>query len=139
MTFQQLRAISKKYGFTFSTPINKIPKKALDMILHGGDDSFDIKTSYSQNDFVYNIANEGLLNMLLRWHRDSTSEKIRQWAEDFMTISECQECHGARLRKEALHFKIANQNISQLGEMDLSDLAIWLENYRINCLQDNNK
>ena len=127
MTFQQLRAISKKYNFTFSTPINKVPKKALEMILHGGDDSFDVKSVYSQNDFVYNLANEGLMNMLVRWHKDSTSEKIRQWAEDFMTISECPECKGARLKKEALHFKIADQNISQLAELDLSDLARWLD------------
>lgn len=127
MTFQQLRAISKKYNFTFSTPINKMPKKALEMILHGGDDSFDVKSVYSQNDFVYNLANEGLMNMLVRWHKDSTSEKIRQWAEDFMTISECPECKGARLKKEALHFKIADQNISQLAELDLSDLARWLD------------
>ena len=127
MTFQQLRAISKKYNFTFSTPINKIPKKVLEMILHGGDDSFDVKSVYSQNDFVYNLANEGLMNMLVRWHKDSTSEKIRQWAEEFMTISECPECRGARLKKEALHFKIADQNISELAELDLSDLARWLD------------
>ncbi len=127
MTFQQLRAISKKYGFTFSTPVQKIPKKALESILHGGDDSFDVKSTYSQNEFVYNIAHEGLLNMLLRWHKDSTSEKIRQWAEEFMTISECHECKGARLKKEALHFKIEGLNISELANMDLSDLAVWLD------------
>lgn len=127
LTFQQLRAISKKYGFTFSTPINKIPKPAIDIILHGGDDSFEVKPNYSQNDFVYNLGREGLFNMLIRWHKDSTSEKIRQWAEDFMTISECLECQGARLKKEALHFKINDHNISQLAEMDLSDLNKWLE------------
>lgn len=127
LTFQQLRAISKKYGFTFSTPVNKIPKKALDTILYGGDDSFEVKPNYSQNEFIYNLGREGLFNMLIRWHRDSTSEKIRQWAEDFMTISECPECQGARLKKEALHFKIAGYNISQLAEMDLSDLNKWLE------------
>lgn len=65
--------------------------------------------------------------MLIRWHRDSTSEKIRQWAEEFMTISECPECKGARLKIEALHFKIGDQNISQLADLDLSDLAKWLE------------
>jgi len=126
LTFQQMRAISKKYGFTFSTPVNKIPKKALDIILYGGDDSFEVKPNYTQNEFVYNLGREGLFNMLIRWHKDSTSEKIRQWAEDFMTISECPECQGARLKKEALHFKIAGNNISQLAEMDLSDLSKWL-------------
>lgn len=127
MTFQQLRAISKQYGFTFSTAIENIPKKALDIILHGGEEGFEVKPNYSQNEFVYNLAREGLVNMLVRWHRDSTSEKIRQWAEDFMTISLCPECQGARLKKEALHFKVAGLNISDLAEMDLSDLARWLD------------
>ncbi len=127
MTFQQLRVISKKYGFTFSTPVNKIPAEALEIILHGGDDGYEVKTKYAQNDFVYNLASEGLANMLVRWHKDSTSEKIRQWAEEFMTISECPECKGARLKIEALHFKIAEKNISELAEMDLSDLAKWLD------------
>lgn len=126
MTFQQLRAISKQYGFTFSTAIENIPKKALEIILHGGEEGFEVKPNYSQNEFVYNLAREGLVNMLVRWHRDSTSEKIRQWAEDFMTISLCPECQGARLKKEALHFKVAGLNISDLAEMDLSDLARWL-------------
>lgn len=127
MTFQQLRAISKQYGFTFSTAIENIPKKALEIILHGGEEGFEVKPNYSQNEFVYNLAREGLVNMLVRWHRDSTSEKIRQWAEDFMTISLCPECQGARLKKEALHFKVAGLNISDLAEMDLSDLARWLD------------
>lgn len=127
MTFQQLRAISKQYGFTFSTAIENIPKKALEIILHGGEEGFEVKPNYSQNEFVYNLAREGLVNMLVRWHRDSTSEKIRQWAEDFMTISLCPECQGARLKKEALHFKVAGLNISELAEMDLSDLARWLD------------
>jgi len=127
MTFQQLRAISKQYGFTFSTPIEKIPKRALEIILHGGEEGFEVKPNYSQNEFVYNLAREGLVNMLVRWHRDSTSEKIRQWAEDFMTISLCPECQGARLKKEALHFKVAGLNISELADMDLSDLSRWLD------------
>ena len=132
LTFQQMRAISKKFGFTFSTPVNKIPQKALDIILYGGDDSFEVKPNYTQNEFVYNLGREGLFNMLLRWHKDSTSEKIRQWAEDFMTITECPECKGARLKKEALHFKIAGYNISQVAEMDLSDLNKWLEDNESN-------
>ncbi len=127
MTFQQLRAIAKKHNFTFSTPVEKIPKKALDLILHGGDESLNVKSTYTQNEFVYNLAQEGLLNMLLRWHKDSTSEKIRQWAEDFMTVNECPECKGARLNKIALHFKIAGRNISEIAELDLSDLAKWLD------------
>ena len=128
MTFKQLRAIAKKYKFTFSSPIKDIPKKALDTILYGGDDTFQVKMSYSgKNDLSYNLAYEGLVNMLERWYKDSSSEKIRRWAEEFMTIDTCGECGGFRLKKESLHFKIGERHIGELAEMDLSELAVWME------------
>ena len=123
-TFTQLRAIAKKYKFTFSTPIKKIPKKAMKVILEGGEE-LDIKTTYSKNDFVYNLANEGLVNMLHRWQSTSTSEKIRRWAEDFMFIISCPECEGYRLKQESLHFKFADKHIGELATMDLDKLQEW--------------
>lgn len=127
-TFKQLRAIAKKYKFSFSTPVEDIPKEALAVILHGGDESFKVDLGYSDGeDFSYNLANEGIVNMLQRWYGDSTSEKVRQWAEDFMTVGPCPECHGARLKKESLWFKIAARNISELSDMDLTSLAALLD------------
>ncbi|MCI5083843.1 MAG: excinuclease ABC subunit UvrA [Saprospiraceae bacterium] len=128
MTFKQLRAIAKKYKFTFATPIKEIPKKALETILHGGDDSFQIKMNYSgKNEMSYNLAYEGLVNMLERWYSDSSSDRIRKWAEEFMTIDDCSECGGYRLKKESLHFKINEKHIGELAEMDLNELAEWME------------
>ena len=126
MTFKQLRAIAKKYKFSFSTPIKEIPKKALEIILHGGDDSFIVK-SHSSHDLTYNLAEQGLLNMLSRWYKDSTSEKIRGWAEDFMTINTCSSCEGYRLRKESLHFKLGDKHIGILAHMYLDELAEWID------------
>ncbi len=128
MTFKQLRAIAKKYKFTFSTPIKDIPPKALDAILHGGDENFDVNVKYSKHDFVYNLAYEGLVNMLGRWYRDSSSDKIRRWSEEFMTIDTCPECNGFRLKKESLHFKLGKKHIADLAEMDISDLGKWMNN-----------
>jgi len=125
MTFTQLRKIAKKFKFTFSTPINKIPKKALDIILHGGNEDFDLDLRNTKHDLVYNLADEGLTNMLERWFRESSSEKIRQWAEDFMTIDICEDCQSYRLRKESLHFKLGEKHIGELAQMDLSDLYEW--------------
>ncbi len=125
-TFKQLRAISKKFKFTFSTPIKKIPKKALDIILKGGDESFEIQKNY-KHDFVYNLAYEGLNNMLVRWYKESSSEKIRRWTEDFMTIDKCPTCNGQRLKIESLHFKLDGKNISDLAAMDFTDLMNWLD------------
>lgn len=127
MTFKQLRAIAKKYKFSFSTAVKDIPEEAMNVILHGGDSSFDVAMTWGQGEFTYNLAYEGLVNMLKRWYDNSTSEKVRQWAEDFMTVSNCHECHGQRLKKESLHFKINEKNISELSNMDITELKNWME------------
>jgi excinuclease ABC subunit A len=126
MTFKQLRAVAKEYKFTFATPINKIPKEALDTILYGGNDKFEVDLTFSQHDFTYNLANEGLTKMLIRWYEESTSEKIRQWAEEFMTVDICPDCEGQRLKKESLYFKVHEKNISELSRMDIAQLSEWL-------------
>ncbi len=123
-TFTQLKAIAKKYKFNFDTPIKKIPKKALDVILNGGEE-LDVKVSYSKHDFVYNLANEGLKAMIERWQSTSTSEKIRRWAEDFMTVITCPDCAGYRLKKESRHFKLGEKHIGELAVMDLNILQEW--------------
>lgn len=126
MTFKQLRAIAKKYKFSFATPIEEIPEAALDAILHGGDDSFRVKSS-SNHDFSYNLAREGIVNMLERWYKNSTSEKVRRWAEDFMTIDTCSTCDGQRLKKESLHFKVHEKNIADLAQYDIVELHEWMQ------------
>ncbi|MCB9295977.1 MAG: excinuclease ABC subunit UvrA [Lewinellaceae bacterium] len=125
MTFKQLRAIAKKYKFTFATPIREIPEQALNIILHGGDETFKVKADTS-SDFSYNLAYDGLFTMLGRWYEDTTSEKIRRWAEEFMTIDTCPECSGYRLKKESLHFKVHDKHIGELAEMDLTLLTDWM-------------
>jgi len=123
-TFKQLRAIAKKNKFTFSTPIKKIPKKALEMILHGGGVA-DVIKSKVHHDFVYDLKADGIVNMLGHWYAKSSSEKIRKWAEEFMTIDTCEACAGNRLRKESLHFKIDKKSISDLAQMDINLLFNW--------------
>ncbi len=126
-TFKQLRAIAKKYKFSFTTPVKDIPEKALQAILHGSDETFSVKMNFkSKNDYVYDLGSEGIVNMLSRWYKDSTSDKIRKWAEEFMTIDECADCCGHRLRKESRHFKLAEKNISELAKMDVEELAHWM-------------
>ena len=127
MSFKQLRAIAKKYNFTFSTPIKEIPEEALNIILYGGNDNLAIKINYGKKDYSYDLAYDGLFKMLSRWYQDTSSEKIRRWAEDFMVVDKCPECQGQRLKKESLHFKIKEKNISEVAQMDLVPLYDWLE------------
>lgn len=127
MTFKQLRKIAKQHKFTFSTPIDDIPQKALNLILHGDAKASTLSKKNYKHDFVYDLAQDGLFLMLKRWYNDSTSEKIRRWAEEFMTINTCPECNGHRLKIESRHFKIHDKNISELALMDVEELAGWMD------------
>ena len=124
-TFKQLRKITKDYGISFATPLNEFPKKALDTILFGSEDSSFPNAKYASNEFTYDLASTGIVNMLSRWYRDTGSEKIRVWAEEFMTIVTCPSCDGYRLNKSSRHFKLGGHHIGELANMDLDDLHKW--------------
>lgn len=128
MLFKQLRALAKKYNFNFSTPVGSIPESALNAILYGGDEDLRVDVTWGGDEWSYNLAYDGLVNMLKRWYADTTSEKIRQWAEDFMVVTDCPECKGTRLKMESLWFKVGGFNIAELSEMDLTELYEKLQN-----------
>ncbi len=123
--FTFLRQTSKKYNFTFSTPIKDIPEDALHAILQG-DGTYSPKVNATSADMIFDLSSMGLVNMLLRWYGDTSSEKIRSWAEDFMSVVKCHECNGQRLKQESLHFKFNEKNISELATMDINELADWM-------------
>lgn len=127
MTFKQIKKIAKKYNFDLKTPIKDIPPKALELILYGGDSQQGIDTGYSPHEMVYNLASDGIVNMLEKWYKETSSEKIRNWAEEFLTIQNCTECDGYRLKKSSLHFRLAGKHIGELATMDLDDLQEWFD------------
>jgi len=128
MTFKQLKAIAKKYKFTFDTKLKDISEEALNIILHGGDEDLSVPMKYGGNEYAYNLAYEGILKMVERMYKTSTSEKIRIWAEEFLEINNCSECDGLRLKKESLHFKLNEKNIGELARFDIATLSEWIEN-----------
>lgn len=125
--FRQLKQIADRHKFNFSTPIKKIPKKALDTLLYGGDDSYPNPNPNGWYEDSFHLASEGLVNMLKRWYRETSSEKIRNFAGDFMIIADCPECKGARLKKESLFFKLDEHNISELAQKDIGELYDWMK------------
>ncbi len=129
--FKQLKELAKRYKFAFDTPAKDIPAKAMEILLNGGDETLKVELTWGTEEFVYNAVYEGLLPMLNRWYSETGSEKVRQWAEDFMTVNECPECHGTRLKKESLWFKIGQFNIAELSVMDLTELQTALEGVEV--------
>jgi excinuclease ABC subunit A len=128
LIFWQLEAIAAKYGFSLKTPIQDIPEDSINVILYGSGETFKLQGNYPGISSNYLINWEGLANYILNQHNDATSLKAKQWSNDFVISEVCQECNGSRLKKEALYFKIDNKNISELSQMNLSDLYKWFEN-----------
>ncbi|MFN4084161.1 MAG: excinuclease ABC subunit UvrA [Bacteroidia bacterium] len=128
-TFLQLREIAKKYKFSFADPFEKIPEVAQKVIFYGSDEPITVKYTYasgaSQN---WNSNWEGLIPFINRHYHEKSSDGIATWAEEFMTITACPECNGARLKKESLCFKINDKNIAELAAMELNQLADWFTN-----------
>ena len=123
--FKKIEAILKKNKFSLSTPIHKLPKKLVDVILYGDEEPVKLKsTKYPGT--TYQSDYPGIINFL-KEQQEQGSEKTRQWVEDFTTISLCTECEGTRINQQARHFKIADHHIGQLALKDLNQLAEWLE------------
>jgi excinuclease ABC subunit A len=127
LMFTQLKALAQKFRFSFSTPIEEIPKQAMDIILNGKAEEAGVSIPYAQTDYSYNLVQDGLIKMLTRWFEDTSSERIRSWAEEFMVLSTCTQCQGTRLKKEALCFRLGGKHIAELAFMDLDDLASWID------------
>ncbi len=126
LTFKQLKKISTKYKFNFDTPIKDISKDALEVILNGGDTTGSNSTKYSSHEMVYDLGSEGIMSMLERWYSETTSMRIRAWAEEYMSIITCETCNGYRLKKESLHFRIGGKHIGELAKMDIAELQDWM-------------
>ncbi|GGF13735.1 excinuclease ABC subunit UvrA [Flavobacterium limi] len=130
--FKQLETIGEKFGFKITDSIEKIPEEALNMILHGGKDKFTINSKDLGVTREYKIDFEGISNFIKNQYDESATTSIKRWAKDFMDEIDCPVCDGSRLKKEALFFRVNEKNITELCDMDISDLTSWfldLENH----------
>ena len=125
--FKQLEIIGEKYGFKLTDTIEKIPAEAMEMILNGGKEKFTISSKDLGVARDYKIDFEGISNFIKNQHDESGSTSIKRWAKEFMDEVNCPICDGSRLKKEALFFKINEKNITELCDMDISDLTAWFQ------------
>lgn len=126
--FKQLEIIGEKFGFKLTDPISKIPADAMEVIMNGGKDKFTVSSKTLGVNREYKIDFEGISAFIKTQFEESATASLKRWAKDFMDEVECPVCHGTRLKKESLYFKINGQNIAELSAMDISDLAEWFDN-----------
>jgi len=125
--FKQLEVIGEKFGFKITDPIEKIPEEAMEMILHGGKDKFTINSKDLGVTRDYKIDFEGISHFIKNQYDESASTTIKRWAKDFMDEVNCPVCEGSRLKKEAQFFRVNGKNITELCDMDISDLTTWFQ------------
>ncbi len=125
--FNQLEIIGDKYGFTINTPLKDIPEDGMKVILHGSDEAFEVENKNLGITRKYSINFEGIINFIQAQSEDSKSKSIKRWAESFMNKVTCSECNGERLNLESRNFKLGDKNISNLANLSLRELRIWLD------------
>ena len=126
-TFTQLKAMSKKLKFNMSKPIAEMDSEILNIILHGSEEKFEVEykgsSGYKQ---VYETQWKGVVPSLMEAYFEKDFGTLSRWADEFMTLVPCRTCHGGRLNKEALSYKIGELNIANLSNMSISELYEWL-------------
>ncbi|MCG2617990.1 excinuclease ABC subunit UvrA [Terrimonas sp. NA20] len=125
--FRQAQEVAKKNKISLTKPIKDIPAKSLNLLLYGNEEGVEEEIDYDNMNFDPQGPYEGIVNMLKRWFNNGHSEGLREWAEGYMQLQPCDSCGGARLKKESLWFKVDDRNISELSEMNLDNLAAWLD------------
>ncbi|MFH6995847.1 excinuclease ABC subunit UvrA [Flavobacterium sp. FlaQc-48] len=125
--FKQLEVIGEKFGFKITDPIEKIPEEALNMILQGGKEKFTVNSKDLGVTRDYKIDFEGISHFIKNQYDESASTTIKRWAKDFMDEINCPVCEGSRLKKEAQFFRVNGKNITELCDMDISDLTAWFQ------------
>lgn len=117
--FERIESYLQQEGYSLTTPIKDLPDEIIHVILNGNE---GLETSAKDT----SIRLEGLANFMAR-HAEESSASIQRWAQSFMNKITCPECHGQRLKKEALNFQIAGNTIGEVASMDITEVENWLQ------------
>ena len=128
LIFYQIETILRKHGADIKQPIRDLPEEALTDVLYGYPGQFRLENAEIGVSSNFLTTYEGILKYVTMQEENSTSKKANKWAEQFISVSTCDACNGQRLNQEALHFYINGKNISELANMELSDLYEWISN-----------
>ncbi|WP_336515923.1 excinuclease ABC subunit UvrA [Pollutibacter soli] len=127
-SYRQVEQVAKKYKFSLKTPIKQLAPKVKNVLLYGSEEGNvnEAPTFEGTSETTYYASEyEGVVNMIIRWFSGTSSDAIREWAEQFMELKTCPLCNGTRLKKESLWFKFHDKNIAELGEMNLDKMQQW--------------
>lgn len=126
MIFGQIEGVLERYDATLDTPVSEIPEDALSEIMNGSVERVRVKAHYVQLAIDMQVEFDGLAKYIHQLLETEASASAQKWIDQFSKVVACPECHGQRLNKEALHYRIHDKNIAQLSAMDIQELYEWL-------------
>ena len=127
MIFWQIDALLKKHNCDLKTPVKDIPKEAMDEVLYGSLEKLKIAKELVHTTSDYFVSFDGIIKYLRTVMENDDSSAGKKWADQFIAEAQCPECHGHRLNREALSYKIWDKNIAELAEMDITELRDWID------------
>ena len=127
MIFWQIAAILEKAECTLKTPVRDIPDDTMDAILYGSLDTIRIDKELVHTSSDYFTTFDGVVKYLRSVMESDDSASGQKWADQFLATCECPECHGARLNRESLSYRIWDKNIAEVADMDIAQLVAWLD------------
>ena len=127
MIFWQIDALLKRHDCDLKTPVKDIPKEAMDEVLYGSLEKLKIAKELVHTTSDYFVSFDGIIKYLRTVMENDDSSAGKKWADQFIAEAQCPECHGQRLNREALSYKIWDKNIADLAEMDINELKDWVD------------
>ena len=127
MIFWQIDAVLKHYGFDLKTPMEELSDEALNEVMYGSLNTVKISKELVGTSSDYFSTYDGVVKYLRNVMENDDSANAQKWSEQFTAMRICNECHGNRLNREALSYKIWNKNIAELSNMDISELRDWID------------
>ncbi len=122
----ELQDLSSRYGFSLHTPVNKLKKEHLDLVLYGEEGELIKYRNRYGKVREYFSGYEGVIPYLERIYRDTESSNTRAEIERFMTSYPCPACGGKRLKPESLAITIDGRNIIEVTEMPAKEALDWV-------------
>lgn len=127
MIFWQIGAILEAAECTLKTPVSEIPEDTLNEVLYGSLETIRISKDVVRTSSDYFCTFDGVIKYLRTVMENDDSQAGQKWADQFLAMAECPECHGARLNREALSYRIWDKNIAELSAMDILQLKQWID------------
>ncbi len=123
-----LKAVSKNYHIPLDRPISELSDEQVDILLRGGPDQVKVRYSDSGGQRrEFTLVYRGIIPMLERSHRETTSDYIREDLEQYMSDRPCPDCQGQRLKPEVLSIRVGGKNIAQVTETSIVDALHFFE------------